>query len=47
MDKFSVFGVDYLKKTVGEGGTSGRIYVPREWIGKEVVVILKSEGDEE
>ena len=27
-------------KIVGDGGNSGRIYVPKAWIGKKVVILL-------
>ena len=38
---FSVEGYHILHKTVTKGETSGRIYLPKDWIGKKVVVILK------
>jgi len=38
---FSVEGYHILHKTVAKGETSGRIYLPKDWIGKQVVVILK------
>lgn len=38
---FSVEGYHILHKTVTKGETSGRIYLPKDWIGKQVVVILK------
>lgn len=31
-----------IKKVVGNGGNSGRVYVPRSWIGKEVIIIKVS-----
>jgi len=41
--KFEVEGEDMLTKTVGRGNTSsGRLNVPVEWIGREVIVILKN-----
>jgi putative transposon-encoded protein len=32
------FGI--VDRTVGDGGNSGRIYVPKSWIGKKVAVLL-------
>jgi len=29
-----------IEKTVSAGGNSGRVYVPREWIGKRVKIVL-------
>ena len=29
-----------LEKTVKESGNSGRVYVPKEWVGKRVKVML-------
>jgi len=34
-----------ITRKVGDGGSSGRIYVPKSWIGGKVTVIL--EGKEE
>ena len=42
--EFKVEGIESREKIVAEGGTSGRIYLPKSWVGKEVIVILK--GDE-
>jgi len=41
--EFKVEGVESREKEVAEAGTSGRIYLPKSWIGKTVVVILKGE----
>ena len=30
---------EWKKKVVGDGGTSGRIYVPKSWKNKKVIVI--------
>lgn len=45
MDKqdFKISGYAMIKKGVGDGGDSGRIYVPKSWIGKQVVIILKDQ----
>jgi putative transposon-encoded protein len=29
-----------IEKVVSAGGNSGRVYVPREWIGKRVKIVL-------
>ena len=33
-------GFEMLEKQVNKSGNSGRVYVPVEWIGKRVKVIL-------
>ena len=33
-------GFEMLEKQVTKGGNSGRVYVPSEWIGKRVKIIL-------
>lgn len=33
-------GYQILEKTVKMSGNSGRVYVPVEWVGKKVKVIL-------
>jgi putative transposon-encoded protein len=33
-------GFEMLEKQVNKSGNSGRIYVPIEWIGKKVKIIL-------
>jgi len=33
-----------VTRTVGGGKTSGRVYVPKAWIGRDVTVILTTEG---
>ncbi len=33
-------GFEMLEKQVNKSGNSGRIYVPVEWIGKRVKVVL-------
>lgn len=38
--KFEIEGENMVKKTVRRGGNSGHIYVPKAWMGKEVVVVL-------
>jgi putative transposon-encoded protein len=29
-----------VEKVVSAGGNSGRVYVPKEWIGKRVKIVL-------
>ena len=37
---------DFIEKQVGNGGSSGIIYVPREYVGEEVKVIISAgEGE--
>jgi putative transposon-encoded protein len=43
--EFKVNGVEAREKVVGDGGASGRIYLPKSWIGEKVIIILK-EGNE-
>jgi putative transposon-encoded protein len=33
-------GFEMLEKQVNKSGNSGRVYVPAEWIGKRVKVVL-------
>ena len=36
-------GYEMLEKTVGKSGDSGRVYVPVDWIGKKIKVVLIEE----
>lgn len=38
--EFKVEGREATEKIVKEGGSSGRIYLPKKWIGRKVVIIL-------
>jgi len=38
--KINLVGYEMLEKEVNKSGNSGRIYVPIQWIGKKVKVIL-------
>jgi len=38
--KISLIGFEMLEKQVNKSGNSGRVYVPVEWIGKRVKLIL-------
>jgi len=43
---YSVTGFDMKHKTVGQGPNNiGRIYLPKEWVGKSVAIILKELPD--
>ena len=37
--KFAVFGEEMIEKEVKSSGNSGRIYLPLEWVGKNIKVI--------
>ena len=38
--KIELTGFEMLEKQVNKSGNSGRVYVPLEWIGKKVKIIL-------
>ncbi len=38
--KLELIGYEMLEKQVNKSGNSGRVYVPIEWIGKKVKIIL-------
>jgi len=38
--KIQLLGFEMLEKEVTKSGNSGRVYVPIEWIGKRVKLIL-------
>ncbi len=38
--KLELTGYEMLEKQVNKSGNSGRVYVPIEWIGKRVKIIL-------
>jgi len=38
--KIQLTGFEMLEKQVNKSGNSGRVYVPVDWIGKKVKVIL-------
>lgn len=40
-------GYAFARKTVGDGGDSGRVYVPKDWKGKKVAVVLLEPPEEE
>ena len=38
--KIQLIGFEMLEKQVNKSGNSGRVYVPVEWIGKRVKIVL-------
>jgi putative transposon-encoded protein len=38
--KIQIEGYEMLEKQVNKSGNSGRVYVPIEWVGKRVKIIL-------
>ena len=38
--RIQLSGFEMLEKQVNKSGNSGRVYVPVEWIGKRVKVVL-------
>ena len=38
--KIQLTGYEMLEKKVNRSGNSGRVYVPVEWIGKRVKIVL-------
>lgn len=38
--KIELTGFEMLEKVVNTSGNSGRVYVPVEWVGKRVKIIL-------
>lgn len=38
--KIQLTGFEMLEKEVNKSGNSGRVYVPVEWIGKKVKIVL-------
>jgi len=38
--KIQITGFEMLEKQVNKSGNSGRVYLPIEWMGKKVKVIL-------
>ncbi|OPY27496.1 MAG: hypothetical protein A4E27_00523 [Methanobacterium sp. PtaU1.Bin242] len=38
--KIELEAYDLRIKTVGDGGSSGLVYLPKEWIGRKVKVLL-------
>ncbi len=38
--KIQLVGFEMLEKQVNKSGNSGRVYVPIEWVGKKVKIVL-------
>lgn len=38
--KIQITGFEMLEKQVNKSGNSGRVYLPIEWVGKRIKVIL-------
>ena len=38
--RIRLFGYEMLEKQVNKSGNSGRVYVPVDWVGKRVKVVL-------
>jgi putative transposon-encoded protein len=38
--EIKVQGSQIIEKTVKKSGNSGRVYVPKDWVGKKVKVVL-------
>lgn len=45
--KVEVQGYQILEKKVKLSGTSGRVYVPKEWVGRRVKVVLLEPATED
>lgn len=43
--KVTVEGYQVVDARVGPGGNSGRVYVPKKWIGQNVRVVLLTDPD--
>lgn len=41
--KIEIEAKETIKKTVKAQGSTGRVYLPISWIGKEVIIILPEE----
>ncbi|MGD8561055.1 MAG: DUF2080 family transposase-associated protein [Desulfarculaceae bacterium] len=37
--KFEIYGEEMIEKNVRNSGNSGRVYLPSEWVGKNVKII--------
>ena len=37
--KFEIFGEEMIEKRVRQSGRSGRVYLPPEWVGKNIKII--------
>ena len=39
LSKFEVYGQEMIEKRVKAAGNSGRVYLPPDWVGKNVKII--------
>ncbi|KMY67752.1 hypothetical protein AAU61_07670 [Desulfocarbo indianensis] len=37
--KFEIYGQEMIEKSVAKSGKCGRIYVPLDWLGKNIKII--------
>jgi len=37
--KFEIYGEEMIEKRVRSSGNSGRVYLPLEWVGRQVKII--------
>ena len=37
--KFEIYGEEMIEKLVKSSGTSGRVYLPPDWVGRHVKII--------
>lgn len=42
--KFNIEGYEILTKTAMSANSSGRIYVPKRWVGRKVIIILTEQA---
>ena len=40
MPKFVIRGIEAQRKTVGAHGNVSAVYLPKKWVGRNVVVVL-------
>lgn len=45
--EIKVQGYQIIEKIVKSSGNSGRLYVPKDWVGKKVKVVLLEPTNEE
>jgi len=43
---FTISGYSILEKEVANAGTSARVFVPKSWAGKKVIIILAEPVEE-
>lgn len=45
--EYKIHAYEILEKEVKKAGNTGRVYLPRSWIGKKVKVVLVEPADKE